>query len=122
LLTFDFKSALLFVGILSAGVYIARYFKPGVHYKLPRHRKVAVLLNVDDARALVSRGAGVVGLATPAPRICHLGAKGENWQLLCRMLNDSQLTHSRRVGNLTWDIMHVNQCWACRGMLLFRSK
>lgn len=43
----DFKSALLFVGIMSAGVCIARCSKPGVRCKLPRHRKVAVLLNAD---------------------------------------------------------------------------
>ena len=57
---FDFKSALLFVGMVSAGVCIARCSKLGVRCKLPRHSKVAVLLNADDTRILVSRSARVL--------------------------------------------------------------
>lgn len=60
---FDFKSALLCVGLMSVGVCIARCSKPGVRCKMPRRRKVAILLNADDARVLVSRG-----FSRPFPR------------------------------------------------------
>jgi hypothetical protein len=107
---------------------VHRFSKPRVHFKLPRHIKVAVFLKAEDKRELIIRNAGIVGLdraSSPmikiyyyplrsVQRICHLRAKIEKWQLFCRCLTVLNL-HSQDIGEDTNSRMHANECWACKG-------